>query len=125
MGKLRIVQADTRAGRRALERLAARAGEVLDDKVREGAAKIVESVRKGGDRALLRAVKRLDGVHARHVSELRLVPEGIDAASPDLPPGFAAALERSLAAVERFHRGQVHAGFRLDEGGMELVELRT
>jgi histidinol dehydrogenase len=125
MSKLRIVEADTRAGRRALERLATRAGEVLDERVRDGAARIVEAVRKGGDRALLRAVRRLDGVQARHVSELRLVPEGIDPGSDALPSGFAEALERSIAAVERFHRAQVHDGFRLDEGGMELEERRV
>jgi histidinol dehydrogenase len=128
---LKSYRLDSRAGRRRLERLAARRRDVLDPKTVRAAAKIVERVRKGGDRALLESVCRLDGYPAASVAELELSrPEGgagvYGAPTPEgLHTGFAETLEHAIAAVERYHRPQVRAGYRLDEGGVVLEELRT
>jgi histidinol dehydrogenase len=95
------------------------------------AAKIVERVRKGGDRALLDHVRRLDGYRAASVAELELGRSagdsgGLEPPAPEeLPAGFAEALEQAIAAVERFHRPQVRAGYRLEQDGVLLEELRT
>ncbi|HEV8629126.1 MAG TPA: histidinol dehydrogenase [Thermoanaerobaculia bacterium] len=125
MSRLRIVEATSREGERLLQRLAGRAAEVLDARTRAGAAKLVEAVRRGGDKALLRAVARHDRVRVRRVAELRLAGEAIEPSSSLLPSAFAEALERALAAVERFHRPQVRDGYRLEEGGMVLEHRRT
>lgn len=133
---LRVLDADGRGGRRRIERLAARGREVLDRKTVRAARRIVEAVRKGGDRALLEHVRRLDGHEARSVAELELGRSGEGGAhvagsptregTPEgLPEGFAEALETAIRAAERYHRPQVHEGYRLEEGGVVLEELRT
>ena len=124
MGILTRVNASSRKGRRSLERLAARVDEVVDPKTRREAAGIVQSIRSKGDKALRRAVKKLDGVKVKSVEELQLAVEPVKATSKELPVGFAEGLERAIAAVERYHEHQVHAGFRLEESGMTLEERR-
>jgi histidinol dehydrogenase len=125
---LNVVNADSRGGRRRIERLAARGREVLDRKTVRAARRIVEAVRKGGDRALLEHVRRLDGHDAASVAELELT-RGAHVAGPPtpegLPEGFAEALETAIHAVERYHRPQVREGYRLEEDGVVLEELRT
>lgn len=121
---LSVVNASSRKGRKVLDRLAARAEEVLDAKTLKKAAKIVDAVRKRGDAALLSYVEKLDGAVASRVAELQLPVPDLEEERAKLPPGFAEALERALGAVERFHERQVVPGYRLEEDGVELTERR-
>ncbi len=121
MSPLAVLRADSRAGRRAVDRLVRRGEAVLDAKTLRRSEKIVQDVRRRGDRALLAYVRRLDGAEAGSVAELALAPPEDDA-DAGLPAGFVEALERSIAAVERFHAPQVRAGYRLEEDGVELEE---
>ncbi len=131
MAILSIVKADSRQGRKLMKRLQRRGGEVLDSRILERAGRIVETVRRGGDRALLKAVRKYDRGAARTIDELRLTapaaaPGGGDCVlAPALAPEVEAALEQAIAAVERYHRRQIHAGYRLAEGGVELIERRS
>jgi histidinol dehydrogenase len=125
MALLEIVKASSRKGRARIERLAQRGDEVVSRKVLQSAARIVEGVRRGGDKGLLEAVRRLDGVRVRGVAELRYSGESLPSNSPKLPVGFVEGLERSIAAVERYHRRQIHSGFTLEDGGMRVEERRT
>jgi len=119
---LEILKSDSRAGRRAVERLIRRGETVLDAGTLRRAAKIVADVRKRGDRALLEYARKLDG--ADPGAGLALAPMPGDADRSRLPAGFAEALERAIAAVERFHAPQARTGYRLDdEDGVELEEL--
>jgi histidinol dehydrogenase len=122
---LRVVAADSRAGRRRIAELTGRAAAVLDARTLRQAAKIVEQVRAGGDRALLRLARRLDGATARTAADLRLGLEPVEPASAgaELPAGFPEALERAIAAVERFHAPQARRGYRMaSDDGVELEE---
>lgn len=120
MSVLAMVKADSRAGRRAVERLIRRGEGILDERTLRRAGKIVERVRRKGDRALLGFARKLDGAVAGSVAELALSQE---VSLETLPAGFAEALERAILAVERFHRPQVRAGYRLeDEDGAVLEE---
>jgi histidinol dehydrogenase len=140
---LRVVEADSRAGRRRIAELTGRAAAVLDARTVRQAARIVEQVRAGGDRALLRLARRLDGASARTVADLRLHVEPADPRQPlqsaaadpapgaakggggggELPAGFPEALERAIAAVERFHAPQARRGYRMaSDDGVELEE---
>jgi histidinol dehydrogenase len=122
---LRVVAAASRAGRRRIAELTGRAAAVLDARTMRQAAKIVEQVRTGGDRALVALARRLDGSPARTAAELRLhvEPAGAGPADPDLPAGFHEALERAIAAVERFHAPQARRGYRLaSDDGVEVEE---
>jgi histidinol dehydrogenase len=121
-GLLNIVPLDSRRGRRALGRLTARSGEVLDRKLLRQAASIVRHVRRKGDAALVDYVHRFDG--AGEGASLRLPVPDPEVEAALLPPGFAAALERAIGAVEAFHRRQVHAGYRMEADGVELEERR-
>lgn len=117
---LAVRTAASRAGQRAIERLTRRGGSVLDAKTLRRAGRIVQAVRRNGDRALLGFARELDGATAESVAGLALAP-----LPGDLPAGFAEALERAIEAVERFHRPQVRSGYRLTEDGVELDELIT
>jgi len=120
MSPIEVLKADSRSGRRAVERLVRRGDAVLDDKTLRKAEKIVREVRKKGDRALLDFARRLDGAEANSVAELALSSEPVDPG--DLPAGFVEALERAIAAVERYHAPQARTGYRLEEEGIELEE---
>jgi len=124
---LEVRRSASRAGRRIVERLAGRAAGVLDAKTRRRAARIVEEVRQGGDRALLACARRWDGARAETAGGLALgcEPAELDPSDPLLPAGFAEALERAIAAAERYHAPQARSGYRLDHDGVELPTLAT
>jgi len=120
-----IVKLASRAGQSTLERLVRRGEAVLDKKTLKKAAALVDDVRTGGDRALLAAVRKLDGFAADSVPGLALTPSPGDEAA--LPAGFVEAFERALAAVERFHAPQRlpagGGGYTIEEEGVELTEV--
>lgn len=123
MSPLDVLKSGSRAGRRALDRLVRRGDSVLDAKTLRKAEKIVADVRKKGDRALLDYARKLDGAVADSAAGLALAGE-----TPDptlLPAGFIEALERAIAAVERYHAPQVRTGYRLEEEGVALEEKVT
>lgn len=120
-----VLERSSRQGRKHLDRLAARGSEIVDDRTARRAGRIVETVRRRGDEGLRRMVRRHDGVDVSTIAELRRRPEEIDPGSEELPVGFAEALERSIAAVERYHEAQVLGGFTLREGGVEIEERRV
>ena len=122
MSTLAVLKADSRSGRRAVDRLLRRGEAVLDGKTLRRAEKIVQDVRRRGDRALLDYVRRLDGLAASAVADLALAPLQGDGKGADLPAGFVEALERAIVAVERFHAPQVRAGYRIEEDGVDLEE---
>jgi histidinol dehydrogenase len=121
MAELKILKTTSRRARRELAALRRRGGALLDAELPVEAGRLVERVRRRGDRALLKAVRRFDGVSPGSVAELRLTP---GAGREELPPGFAEAFQRARAAVERYHRHQVRDGFTLEEGGVTLAERR-
>ncbi len=125
MSSLDIVKSDSRAGRRALDRLVRRGESVLDPKTLRKAEKIVAEVRKRGDRALLDYARHLDGAEADSVAGLALAASPEDSDPASLPAGFAEALERAIVAVERYHAPQARTGYRLEEEGVELEERVT
>ncbi|MEA2564005.1 MAG: histidinol dehydrogenase [Acidobacteriota bacterium] len=121
MSTLAVMKADSRAGRRAVERLVRRGEGILDEKTLRKASRIVDRVRQKGDRALLDYARDLDGAVAKSVADLKL-REKTDASA--LTPGFVEALERAIAAVERFHAPQVRTGYRLDDEDGAMLEER-
>jgi histidinol dehydrogenase len=126
LSPIEVVKADSRAGRRAVERLVRRGETVLDAKTLSRAQKIVQEVRRKGDPALLDYARRLDGAEAESVAELALSPLAGDAADgAGLPAGFVEALERAIVAVERFHAPQLRTGYRQEGEGVELEERIT
>ena len=123
---LQTVRASSPEGEKVLELYARRGSEVLDREVVDGARRLIDRVRRKGDRGLLAAVKRHDGVSAKTVRQLARDPRAeLEADRESLPRGFAVALERAIWAVERYHRDRLEAGFRLRHDGVELKERRV
>lgn len=121
MATLKIYDAASRRGQKKIDKTLRRGDAVLDAEILAAAEKIVRRIRGKGDKALLKAVRRYDGSKAGAIADLRLVPK-VD--RTELPTGFREALERSIGAVERYHAGQVHPGFTMSDGGLELEERR-
>lgn len=121
MSTLAVMKADSRAGRRAIERLVRRGEGILDGKTLRKASRIVDRVRRKGDRALLDFAREHDGAVANSVADLAL---GEPADSTALSAGFVEALERAIAAVERFHAPQVRTGYRMEDEDGAMLEQR-
>jgi histidinol dehydrogenase len=126
---LAAVRLGTAAGDGELARLVARHREVLPAALVREAARIVERVRRGGDRALLDHVRRFDHGEAGSgrplsIDDVRLaVPPAADAAR-SLAPELVAAIEGAIEAVTAYHRRQVHEGFVTEADGVRLEERR-
>ncbi len=121
----KILESKSRQGSKLLDRLGRRGDAMLAGEVLTSASRIVDGVRRGGDRALLKAVRKYDGFKARSIDELKLQVTPRPDDDEELPDGVEQALVRAIAAVERYHEGQVHPGSRQAEGGIELEERRT
>lgn len=122
---LEVLAVDSRAGRERLELLDRRGRSGVAAGVRQAAVEIVESVRGGGDAALLDAVRRFDGFEAPSAASLRLdLSPHPESAAVD--PDVAEAIERARAAIEVYHRAQPHGPgvLRLERGGVAIEERR-
>ena len=112
---LEVLQDGSRAAARQLERLAARGESAAG--VEPDVRKIIEAVRRGGDRALIRLTAKYDGVHLTR-RRLFVTEREIDAAAKEVPAATRRALEHAHARLVRFHRKQVEHGFELREDGV-------
>lgn len=122
---LRRMKVTSRRGQRELQRLAARSRSAADRKTLRRARRIVNDVRRKGDKALLQYVEELDGLEARRVAELRQRPGAPSTLRDELPPDFEAAVERMIHAVDEFHAPQVRGGYEQERDGVWLEERRA
>lgn len=122
---LQVAKADSRRGRKTVDRLLRRSELVLDPKTLRRARRLVKAVRKKGDAALLEAARRLDGAKAESVAGLALAPLPEDEGWSNLPRGFTEALQRAWEAVTAFHERQIVFGYSMEIDGAKLEERRT
>jgi histidinol dehydrogenase len=71
---------------------------------------IIDTVRRGGDAALLELTEQFDGVR---LASLRVTPREFAAADGALSAAQHAAIERAMANVRRFHAAQAPAPLRV------------
>ncbi len=100
---IRLVQADGKAEFALLDELAARSGEV-DRKVTAAVSEILDTVKKGGDKAVAEYTRRFDGVDA---PVRRIGREELAGLAKSCDPKVYAALERAAANIADFHRRQL------------------
>jgi histidinol dehydrogenase len=93
---------DAPARRAALERPAVRVG----PEISATAARLIEAVRRGGDRELMRITADLDGVS---LASLRVGEDEAAAAESALSREAKAAIASAIANVRRFHAEQAQA----------------
>ncbi|MBP7589462.1 MAG: histidinol dehydrogenase, partial [Thermoanaerobaculia bacterium] len=125
MSGLRLVGAESPAGRRLRRRIAERLATVLDPRLEKAVRRIVARIRKGGDAALVEAARSYDEFAAVGISDLRLAPLAEDRGWPNIAPELREAVELAIDNVERFHRAQLAAGgegFIVEEPGLTLAE---
>ncbi|MEO5731945.1 MAG: histidinol dehydrogenase, partial [Byssovorax sp.] len=126
MSVLRIVDAEEPPGQRLRQRMARRLGSVLDPKVERAARRIVTSIRRGGDAALVEAARAYDLFAAQTIDDLRLRPLPEDRGWPNVSSSERAAAELAIENVEHFHRAQLAAGghgFVVERDGVTLMEV--
>lgn len=99
-----------------------RTTEALEARRLRTVEKIVEQVRRGGDRALLELTARFDGVRLRK-SDLRMRPKKLEAAWQSLPPQQRRVLLLAKRRIEQFHRRQRRRSWTLrDNLGNRLTQ---
>jgi len=106
--------------RRAVTRLLS-ATRVRDRATDERAAEIVARVRKGGDRALTRLARELDGLDG----PLEIPRSQWETAARALAPATRAAVTRAAAHIRKVSRQQVPRGWRLKVAPGISVEQRV
>jgi len=107
--------------RRAIERQLEGA-EALEAKRLRIVEKIIEQVRRHGDRALLDLTERFDGVRLRK-SDLRVPRERLEAAWQSLTPKERSVLALAKRRIEMFHRRQRRRSWTLrDDLGSRLTQ---
>ncbi len=90
-------------------------------KVDTQVAEIIATVRRDGDAALHAYTTRFD----RHTpTTLRITAEEIDAATAGIAPELAAALDLAAQRIESFHRAQLPADLRQEDGLGNTLGMR-
>lgn len=122
MATLTLTRGASPEGRQFLERLRRRGEGMFDTARLAQVQELIAQVRRGGDGALLDAVRKLDGVDWTQPEQLRLST----AVGPEevIPEGFEEALELAIEQVTAYHRLQCHDGFRVAENGITWIERR-
>jgi histidinol dehydrogenase len=118
---VRTVRFGSRAWHRYLASRSA-AGERRD--LDRAVARIVEAVRREGDRALVRLTARYDRVRLAP-SQIRVPAAEVRALAGRAEPAVAKALAAMARRIEAFHRRQGDDGFRLRLPGGSTLEERT
>ncbi|MGE0863919.1 MAG: histidinol dehydrogenase [Vicinamibacterales bacterium] len=114
---MRIVQS---GDRRAVAGLLS-ATRIRDRATEEGAAAIIERVRQGGDGALAKFARELDGLKGRIE-----VPRSVWVAQANtLAPAVRRAIERAAASIRTVAKAQVPKGWRKTVGAGISVEQRV
>ena len=114
---LRILQ-----GRAAEKRVAALAGRGSRlDQVEPKVRRIVQDVRKNGDRALRRYAERWDGLRPKQA--LRVSADDMLQALDAVPPEFRWALERAAANIRRFCEWQKPQDWRREADGIAVGQM--
>ena len=85
-------------------------------------AEIIETIRKGGDAALLAYTERFDGCK---LSALEVSGAEIEEAMAAVSPKFLNILEKAASNIRRFHEKQVRNSFVLTENGIVLGQKIT
>ena len=122
MATLTLTRGASPEGRQFLERLRRRGEGMFDTARLAQVQELIAQVRRGGDGALLDAVRKLDGVDWTQPEQLRLST----AVGPEevIPEGFEEALELAIEQVTAYHRLQCYDGFRVAENGITWIERR-
>ena len=109
----------------AEKRVASIANRGLDFKKKEVQAvtRILEDVKKNGDRALIKYTNRFDSP-TMSVKAIQVAPQEIDKAAKNVDRSFVRAINRAIAQIEAFHKQQVRQSwFSTERHGALLGQI--
>ena len=115
---MKIWSCDEPRGERMLTRLDGRLHEVLAGGIEDKVHKVLEAVRRRGDRALISLVHRFD-LKGLNVEDFRL--HGQVGEPEEVGDEFVAAVELALANLKAFHELQVPHGYTLERETGDLA----
>src|ERR1700732_4433690 len=119
---LRLLESRSAACARFLASLLKRRGET-GGSIDEAVAGILNEVRRGGDRALLRLTRRFDGITLGH-DQLRVTRLELQAAYDAVPRKERRALALGARRITAFHRHTLEKSFSFrDQLGMRLGQM--
>src|ERR1043165_945703 len=108
--RIRLVKTSEPAFKSLLQRILQRRG-ARDGSIDRRVSEIIETVRRQGDRAVLRYTARFDHVRL-NASALEVRKSEIDAALQTLPRENLSALRLAAKRISVFHRHQVQKSWR-------------
>ncbi len=122
--KIKVIKTTAPDFKAALRRIIERRGE-KGAKVERRVSEIIQAVRKGGDRALIRFTRLFDGIRLRE-SALEVRPTEIDRAVNGIPREDLRVMRLAAKRIAAFHRHQLEKswGYR-DELGLFLGQKIT
>jgi histidinol dehydrogenase len=112
-GVLPVLKTDE-AGFEAAFRKLERRREAQADDVERAVRRIVEKVQSGGDKELLAAIRRFDGVR---LEEIEVTRDEWDEASESVDGADRAALGKAAMRVREFHRKRIPSSWEVREEG--------
>jgi histidinol dehydrogenase len=112
---LEVLKDGTKAANARIGKLLARGGG--DPKIDAQVTEIIRTVRRGGDRALIKYTKRFDGITLRK-RDIVVTEKEIDRAAAQVRPAVRRALQTAQSRIAKFHRLQREKGFELKEKGL-------
>ncbi|MDK2972814.1 MAG: histidinol dehydrogenase [Candidatus Sumerlaeota bacterium] len=96
-----------------------------DSATRKAVERIVADIRRGGDRALLKATHQFDGVRLA-VSDLRIPETQLEEAWKALPASLRAAMRLAAKRIRAFHKRQLRKSWTMtDAQGFRLSQRWT
>jgi len=101
----------------ALERKASGAEKKIERFVR----RVFEDIKKNGDSALLRYIRKYDGWNPRSAEDIYISKDEVKKRFKGIDRNLKVALDVAKRRIERFHKGTVPKPFRIKEKGIELV----
>jgi len=112
---IEVLRDGTRAARTRLDKLAGRQAGM--GRIEPDVRRILDTVRRSGDKAVLRYTKRFDGVQLR-ARDLVVRDSEIERAAAQVPADTARALRDAHRRIVKFHRAQREKGFEIREPGL-------
>jgi histidinol dehydrogenase len=83
--------------------------------------RVFDDIRKNGDPALLRYIRKYDGWNPRSAEEIYISKDDIKKRFRGIDKNLKVALDTAKRRIEKFHRGTVPKSFKIRERGIELI----
>ena len=119
---IRILESDSQEARDFLEKLRSR-GLLQDDTVLRTVNRILEDVRKNGDKAVVKYTRKFDAPRIA-IKELRVTERELNKAYSQVDSDFLDAINHARTNIERFHQKQLrNSWITAEEDGVLLGHL--